>query len=1294
MKNIFKSYMKLFIRSWVETLGTIIFLTIFTMIVMGMLATPLQLSLHALSVRNNTNIWQQQMQGYKDLDDNFVYNNIFSSKKGDSKFRLKYNDFEDVNLEVFKDSWFTCEAQKIINNYVNDIEIKDNENKEQKEREAVIRMANFLIDAYKSNGDEIEVDITYETKNSIQKTYKTEKIKSKDIFTTDVKNALKKFNAGRDVNSYLVNSFLKEVSKLNEEKDLKYDVIQKINIIDQASNFSKTYNYTIESTSSLYSNTVDENKQLNNLVLRSGRLPNKIVWDRTSNPTIEVVINDNFARKQQKMINNNIFQINLPTSNDEKKWVPVNFKIVGYAEKYSALAPVKLGYTSSVDNYAHIFVDKSFFIGDSSNSDNSQTYFNDFILKDFKENSNFKISQDRMVSNYSKPLNESLVTNSNEEKNAKLFDVGTTVFEDFSSHDSIKLLTNLYVMTYIFLAIGIILFLLAFFFIIFVLKKEINNTRRQLGVFKSIGYKTRELTWVFSVKTFISMTIGIGIGYFLSIPFQIEASTKSFANWVVISFDNVYSNPIFLTCLIILVPLLFAGLSYLIIYSYLSENALALLSTGVKKKKWGYVIWIIYVIFFPSLLFIGINKILLLVLKKKNQGFTYRMQEAFVSSAKGKFVLILTLIGFSGFLFMLQLQSIPILKNMINGSFGYLNNNVDHYYKYSKSSTLSFDGKIKDTRKAESSELKYIDIKGHDSVISYLNNDNQNTIIDYNNISKLLYKLSDVRKEVIKKPINGFPKIPLPLLFNFISLTYPLKEVDDLNIDKLKVMYSKLITDPDNLPEFLSEQNILNMSNNKTDKHSAIKINDIGKYFCLSFKDKDFEDCNDTKTFKKTMRDTLLEGVAPRGISNFASDTSGLSNINTNFRSLITEFLLASDDVNTLLTSNVVLYDSSKEALVLDIPYFIEGNSEVDKLKSKIFAIDTTNKHGDINNIFNLSSITQDTIKSLGTEVNERIPVIISFRLAKLLDAKVGDIINNLKIGKKGNIIGDFVVVGINNADTLQQTIYADYNLLLNKYKDDSIVENGSLKEYFTSFYSTKKSLSGKLDLENIQNLVTSFTNHLESTTISTSTKNSWLGTILDIYLRKAVDNNSPALGKDLADIIKKVLEKVNFVRDENLNYVLSGTFGKSLMVMPIIKSAIDALTGTIIWSMVMYVIIDMILLTILLIVIMNIIIVDAINIITIMRSLGYSNAKVNWMVMGRYITGGTIVFICAYIVSILTWNLLQTIVWNKFGVLVLIPSLPWVPFLAYGILSLIMLFGWIAAMAQIRKQPLTYLVS
>ena len=61
MKNIFKSYLKSYLRKWFQYLGLIIFLlTIFTVFI-GMIATPFQFKNQYNYISNHTNKWQYNM---------------------------------------------------------------------------------------------------------------------------------------------------------------------------------------------------------------------------------------------------------------------------------------------------------------------------------------------------------------------------------------------------------------------------------------------------------------------------------------------------------------------------------------------------------------------------------------------------------------------------------------------------------------------------------------------------------------------------------------------------------------------------------------------------------------------------------------------------------------------------------------------------------------------------------------------------------------------------------------------------------------------------------------------------------------------------------------------------------------------------------------------------------------------------------------------------------------------------------------------------------------------------------
>jgi putative ABC transport system permease protein len=99
MKKILKSFMISFVKSWVETIGTILFLLMLCAIVLGMLTTPLQINfkIHAVQSASNTpdNFIKVDANAFNDdfieqffLDDTpYIYH--------DDNIDLKLADFPD-----------------------------------------------------------------------------------------------------------------------------------------------------------------------------------------------------------------------------------------------------------------------------------------------------------------------------------------------------------------------------------------------------------------------------------------------------------------------------------------------------------------------------------------------------------------------------------------------------------------------------------------------------------------------------------------------------------------------------------------------------------------------------------------------------------------------------------------------------------------------------------------------------------------------------------------------------------------------------------------------------------------------------------------------------------------------------------------------------------------------------------------------------------------------------------------------------------------------------------------------
>jgi ABC-type antimicrobial peptide transport system permease subunit len=70
----------------------------------------------------------------------------------------------------------------------------------------------------------------------------------------------------------------------------------------------------------------------------------------------------------------------------------------------------------------------------------------------------------------------------------------TGALRGFETSQANKQLNRLQVIVNVFLILGVVVLLLSFVFINFIIKKELNETRKQIGIFKSFGYKISELS--------------------------------------------------------------------------------------------------------------------------------------------------------------------------------------------------------------------------------------------------------------------------------------------------------------------------------------------------------------------------------------------------------------------------------------------------------------------------------------------------------------------------------------------------------------------------------------------------------------------------------------------------------------------------------------------------------------------------------------------------------------------------------------------------------------------------------
>lgn len=183
MRQIGKSYLKLFIKSWMETLGTVLFLMIFTMIILGMLATPLQLSLHAAGVNKKTNTWDAQGQRIYQVNEDFAEKILYNGEK----YSINYGTVVDQ----IAGGWFTDTTKSAIDKYVEHESTSDEEAELKSRRVELIQK---LVTFARTHSMEEEYKIALSQKdNETPETIAP--IKGKDIYRPEVQ-ALFQANGG------------------------------------------------------------------------------------------------------------------------------------------------------------------------------------------------------------------------------------------------------------------------------------------------------------------------------------------------------------------------------------------------------------------------------------------------------------------------------------------------------------------------------------------------------------------------------------------------------------------------------------------------------------------------------------------------------------------------------------------------------------------------------------------------------------------------------------------------------------------------------------------------------------------------------------------------------------------------------------------------------------------------------------------------------------------------------------------------------------------------------------------
>lgn len=584
------------------------------------------------------------------------------------------------------------------------------------------------------------------------------------LLTEEGKDYLKKYD--NNFAYALYSEFFNQTSSKDEKINYKvlYEPNVIINNVDNTSTENKNENKKQLYVQSILSKTENPN-DINKVTL----VGNKSVMPKTNDLTdsshkIEILVGQLYAEKNNIKIGD---QFTFPN-------LPFVCKVTGYGISLRTVIEQGNNQSSGILNFS---------------SEYGQIYMN-------------KADVSRLIHQSQKPsiISSSFyLTSPNGNDVIKLKDIYKRfekVFEqpeeqifDFNSSNVAKQIQSIRLQIILFLSIGFILLGLGFIFINFIMKKEVDKTRKQIGIFKGFGYKTSELTWVFATKFFLTMIIGVVIGYLASLPLQLYIN-KNYVNNITIPFSLIYTDWWFLTLFFVVIPFVFTALAYLIIFFYVKKPILQLINANLKAR----------------------NGFLKSAIKKmfSKTTFIFKMQLAFTLKSFLKWFIVCVIFMITSALFLMSFDINPIFSSLIDNMYVTSKNDVDHIVNFNY--LTSAVGKKDDTNptlnlmekypitftkindeKTNEANLKVQAENFHEYLQEFLKLENPN--LEPDKLLELSTKIYDVQLTHRSIYLEDFIK----------AFTY-LEKVFEINgIDKSEIQF--------NADDFINKMNIINKDN-------------------------------------------------------------------------------------------------------------------------------------------------------------------------------------------------------------------------------------------------------------------------------------------------------------------------------------------------------------------------------------------------------------------------------------------------------------------------------------------------
>ncbi|AVN62425.1 hypothetical protein CG001_02095 [Mesoplasma coleopterae] len=1406
MNKIMKSYLKTFFKNWLSTLFMIIFIVTLTASVIGMLATPLQIYSKMQSAQKQNIAYNTNYSSTKNeilYSEDFVVN--YSKKYLDENFISYLNEKIKQELGISAIS-STDEKNELLTSLVNnalekyrsganlsaiELDVKDpnidpkeilNLHIEKSLKEAYYELNNFLQDDDKTklipelssivfsafyrvysfasmNGISIELSSL-----PINEIKTIEDLKK--VITALIKNIEKSFETWKPqtikILAYTI--FNDEYSEILASSKYQHD--DRIFLFDQILNSNKELyklninkNFAVSNSNSLVTESkksfeirTDAGEELNNIIFDKKAKNSKRTdkWKLGEMP--EVVISSAYATKNKINVGDEIEIPSVQISNlaVSKILNSINFapkerffnsenlkvKVIGIGQTFDDFVPGPnfSSFSQTMENYGFLYFNQSFI-------NEFRNYSWNFLTN--SSNYGLEVKIKNATSAPETPYN--LFTLNKDGEEIKILSNLETSLIPWKETNLATSLDNLKIRIIINVVLGIIILVLSFVFINFQLKKEMNETRKQLGIFKSFGYKTSELSWIFSIKTGLLFVLSLLIGFFISIPIQLFAA-QAFDNTITISFSRIYTSPMFLFSLFIIIPGLFLLISYIATIFYIKEPVLSLMSNGKKVKS------NIKQPFIFRKIFTG------------QATFNWRLRRAFVKTSKGKFYTVQILFTAASFTYILLFGAQTLMTKMLNQTFAVYNEKIDHMFQWGNSNPQvdikEQNGKYvyKKTAK-ENVKYKYSDYSAFDNTNDYLKsveakNDirfkvdaviqmTNNYFMSLNTISEkvefmlpkdeMLYILETSKIKTESINVNEEVK-----KINFIStiLNYDLNSQD--------ANYIKAVEEIKQTGKTKEKINI--DSNFKTEK--SLTIGNMNSEQAKNIFSKDLAYIYSLKTAQIDLTYSVLPELMGKtngekiGIKDFATKVTNES-FNKAYETLqesnlVNKVNILSDQQikvseNWLLTQFIDIFDDNFKGLV---NILVQSNfTNMPTTSSNVFKTVQLTDYANYDNydymmnineimfdkenevLFNTVMLSQEGVYD-DLDVSARLVNTQSYDYGNFEEAfNFADIsieqMNRFKNSEQENA-GTDIINGI-----IPYSMAKTYN-----YKVNDIIE---LETKTTVKQKVRIRVVGINRNESIKMLVNTIwlsNEHFENLYYSENLKQTPMysnlyskNKMLDIDLKnkdmvkmlmslKVIEQNFTiqvrANKAIMADILKPIFKTTQTMYENEkpdsksiINPYILGISKMSITNSFVINTlVINKATEIVNQIMLVFVLLTTLLLAIILVVIIGIIVEEAKIIILTLQALGYKDKEINWIVMGSYAIGALISFIVAYVGSVIFWKILLNWIAGKFSVYIFMSVDLRTILITLSVMSVVLLFGWYASNKQVKRNPLTQITN